>query len=306
MAAPAPPQGGNAPAEAPVQPARPDVGLYDMLHTEVRGIMAASYVFEGARFSFSKPVGQHMQLQHQVLLGKEPSYHFSPTYVGTLRQVSPQETFPIVMADIDHKGSLMTQVIHEFSKSLRLRTQIQTEGQEFKGVQVETDYSGSDYSTSLKAVNVDFLRGTGIFIGSYLQKVTQGLSMGAECMYQYGPGGEQAIPTFAGRYRGKDFTATSTLSPMGMLEASYHHQYTDTIQFGTNMDINLAQGSCNANVGFQSNFKSSTVRGQVSAQGVVSSYYEKQLAPAVNFMLSMVVDHVKNEHTFGFGLSIGQ
>ena len=29
------------------------------------------------------------------------------------------------MADIDHKGSLMTQIIHEFSKSIRLRTQLQ-------------------------------------------------------------------------------------------------------------------------------------------------------------------------------------
>jgi pilus assembly protein TadC len=36
-------------------------------------------------------------------------------------------------------------------------------------------------------------------IGSYLQKVTSALSMGAECMYQYGPGGEQAVPSFAGR-----------------------------------------------------------------------------------------------------------
>lgn len=45
---------------------------------------------------------------------------------------------------------------------------------------------------------------------------------------------------------------------------------------------------------------------QVSAQGVVSSYYEKQLAPAVNFLLSMVVDHAKGENTFGVGLSIGQ
>eukprot|EP00045_Choanoeca_perplexa_P018593 m.293171 g.293171 ORF g.293171 m.293171 type:complete len:305 (-) comp18820_c0_seq1:37-951(-) len=304
MATPQPPPG--PPAEAPAPPSRPEPGMYDLLHNETRGIMAANFAFEGGRFSFSKPVGQHMQLQHQIQLGKEPSYHFSPTYVGTLRQVSPQETFPIVMADIDHKGSLMTQIIHEFSKSFRLRTQLQTEGSDFKGVQVEADYTGGDFTSSLKAVNVDFLAGTGIWIGSYLQKVTSSLAMGAECMYQYGPGGEQAVPSFAGRYRGSNFTATSTLSPAGMLEASYHHQYTETIQFGTNMDINLQQGSCNANVGFQTNFKTSVVRGQVSSQGVVSSYYEKQLAPAVNFILSMMVDHAKGENTFGVGLSIGQ
>ena len=32
-----------------------------------------------------------------------------------------------------------------------------------------------------------------------------------------------------GRYRGSNFTATGTVSPAGMVEASYHHQYTDTV-----------------------------------------------------------------------------
>lgn len=61
------------------------------VHVTVIGLFAASHAFEGARISFSRPVGMHMQLQHQLHLGKENSYHLSPTYVGTLRQVSPQE-----------------------------------------------------------------------------------------------------------------------------------------------------------------------------------------------------------------------
>lgn len=47
--------------------------------------------FDGARMSVSQPVGQHMNLQHQFNLGKDKSYHFCPTYVGTLNQLSPQE-----------------------------------------------------------------------------------------------------------------------------------------------------------------------------------------------------------------------
>lgn len=302
MAAPQPPQ-AQAPPEAPK---RPEAGSYDNIHNDFRGIMAANFAFEGARFSFSKPVGQHMQLQHQILLGKECSYHFSPTYVGTLRQVSPQETFPIVMADIDNNGSLMTQIIHEFSSSWKLRCQIQTSGSEYKAVQIENDYHGADYNVGLKLVNLDFLRGSGIILANYLQKVTEKLALGAECMYQYAPGGEQAIPSFAGRYSGSNSTTAVTISPMGTLEASYHHQYTPTMQFGTNFELNLVQGLAGANVGFQNNFKTSVVRGQVSTSGVVSSYYEKQLAPAVNLLMSAVIDHVKGENTFGLGLTIGQ
>ena len=45
---------------------------------------------------------------------------------------------------------------------------------------------------------------------------------------------------------------------------------------------------------------------QVSSQGVVSSYYEKQLAPAVNLIMSLMVDHAKGDNSVGVGLSIGQ
>ena len=48
-------------------------------------------------------------------------------------------------------------------------------------------------------------------IGSYLQKVTTSLAMGAECMYQYGPGGEQAVPSFAGKACGLMWRLTRDL-----------------------------------------------------------------------------------------------
>jgi mitochondrial import receptor subunit TOM40 len=269
--------------------------------------MASNFAFEGARFSFSKPVGQHMQLQHQLQLGKEPSYHFSPTYVGTLRQVSPQETFPVVMADMDHKGSLMTQVIHEFSRSFRTRFQVQTEQAEYKALQVEAEYSGSDFSLGAKAVNVDLLRGSGIWVVNYLQKITSKLALGGECMYQRGPGGEQAIPSFAGRYTGSSgWMATSTISPMGMLEASYFHEYSPRLQLATTLDVNLATAGAVASVGFQTAFKTAAVRGQVNTNGVVTSVYEKQLAPAVNLLISLVLDHVKGDNSVGVALQIGQ
>jgi hypothetical protein len=35
------------------------------------------------------------------------------------------QTFPVVMADVDHKGNLMTQFVHEFSRAVRMRAQVQ-------------------------------------------------------------------------------------------------------------------------------------------------------------------------------------
>lgn len=53
--------------------------------------MAINSAFDGARLFLSQPAGQHMNLQHQFHLGREKSYHFAPTYVGTLNKLSPQE-----------------------------------------------------------------------------------------------------------------------------------------------------------------------------------------------------------------------
>jgi hypothetical protein len=53
--------------------------------------MAINSAFDGARLFLSQPAGQHMNMQHQLHLGREKSYHFAPTYVGTLNKLSPQE-----------------------------------------------------------------------------------------------------------------------------------------------------------------------------------------------------------------------
>lgn len=54
------------------------------------------------------------------------------------------KSFPIVMGDIDHRGNLVGQVIHEFSRQWRLRLQAQTEQKEFRAVQMEVCYSSFD------------------------------------------------------------------------------------------------------------------------------------------------------------------
>ena len=82
--------------------------------------------FKGARFSFQKPVGHHLALTHSIILnGKESAYKLQPTYIGTLRQKSPQESYPICIGEVDHAGRLMANIIHEAADNLKLKYQLQ-------------------------------------------------------------------------------------------------------------------------------------------------------------------------------------
>lgn len=49
-------------------------------------------------------------------------------------------------------------------------------------------------------------------------------------MYQYGPNGEMGTASFSARYRTKEWTATGTVSPRGVMQASYFHQFSNKVR----------------------------------------------------------------------------
>lgn len=95
------------------------------------------------------------------------------------------------MGDIDSEGSMIAQIIHQFSPSISGKLQTQTSGSKFLGAQAEVgrltiasvpsssfftplshhaclvllqlDYSGSDYVVGTKLVNVNPAKDSGIW-----------------------------------------------------------------------------------------------------------------------------------------------
>ncbi|ELK34029.1 Mitochondrial import receptor subunit TOM40 like protein [Myotis davidii] len=80
--------------------------------TQVPG--AVSYPGEGVKLTVNKGLSNHFQVNHTVaeLPRTDCTYHSGVMYVGT-KQLSPTETFPVLVGDMDSSGSLNAQVIHQ-------------------------------------------------------------------------------------------------------------------------------------------------------------------------------------------------
>lgn len=78
--------------------------------------------FEGAKLMVNKGLSNHFQVSHTINLSStQPSgYRFGTTYVGT-KQISPSETYPVILGDIDPSGNLNANIIHQVSSAVRCK-----------------------------------------------------------------------------------------------------------------------------------------------------------------------------------------
>lgn len=186
-------------------------------------------------------------------------------------------------------------------------------------VSLEQDYTGNDFTASIKGINPSILEGglTGMFIGSYLQSVTPRLSLGMEAVWQR-PGGDmgpEAAVSYAGRYKGDDWIASAQLLTQGGLQLSYWKRLMDKVETGVDVNLQFA-GLSGANpmmggmrkegvatLGAKYEFSRSIFRAQVDSQGKLGCLLEKVVAPPVRVTFAGELDHVKvKHHTLqGFG-----
>lgn len=176
-------------------------------------------------------------------------------------------------------------------------------------VSLEQDYTGDDFSASLKSINPSVLEGglTGMFIGSYLQSVTPRLSIGMEGVLQRPGGGQgpEAAISYAARYKGADWIASAQLLTQGGLQGSYWRKLTDKVETG--VDVNLqfaglsganammggARKEGTATLGAKYEFSRSIFRAQVDSQGKIGCLLDKVIAPPVRVTFAGEMDHVK-------------
>ena len=173
--------------------------------------------------------------------------------------------------------------------------------------QFEHEYTGNDFSASLKMLNPSYLEGgvTGIFIGSYLQSVTPKLALGLETLWQrpsLSQGPECAV-SYAARYKSADWIATAQLqAAMGTLNTSYWRRLSDKVQAGVDLSLGLVpspgglmggglQKEGVTTIGAKYDFRMSTFRAQVDSKGKLSCALEKRVAPPVMMTFAADIDH---------------
>ena len=179
-------------------------------------------------------------------------------------------------------------------------------------LQVDNDYTGRDFTASLKSINPSILEGglTGVFIGSYLQAVTPGLAVGLEAIWQrtaVNTGPETAISYYA-KYKGSDWIASAQMQAQGTISTSYWRRLTDKVEAGVDLNLQFAPGmggkgggllgsgmrkEGTTTLGAKYDFRASTFRAQVDSSGRLSCLLEKRVAPPVQLTFAGELDQFK-------------
>lgn len=172
--------------------------------------------------------------------------------------------------------------------------------------QLESEYTGNDFTLNVKALNPSYLEGglTGIFVGQYMQAVTPRLALGLEAMWQ-----RQALSVppdaalaYCGKYKAEDWVATAQLSASGGLNTTYWRRLSEKVQAGVDMSLSLAPGPGGmmggpmqkegvTTFGAKYDFRMSTFRAQLDSKGKLSCLLEKRVAGPVMMTVGADVDH---------------
>jgi mitochondrial import receptor subunit TOM40 len=189
-----------------------------------------------------------------------------------------------------------------WTNSLVTKTSVQLTSQG-NMVSLENDYTGADFTASLKAINPSILDGglTGMVMGSYLQAVTPRLSLGVDTFWNrpamsYGP---DLNVSYAARYRAPDWAASAQFLAGGGIEASYWKRLSEKVETGVQLNLQFAgigpmgppKKEGTVTIGAKYDFRASSFRAQIDNQGKVGCLLEKIVAPPIRVTFSGEIDH---------------
>lgn len=188
-------------------------------------------------------------------------------------------------------------------------------------LQVENEYTGDDFSASVKVLNPSIMEGglTAIVIGDYMQAITPRLALGLEGVWQrpsLGAKPETAL-SYAARYKTQDWIAAAQIHASGQLGATYWRRLSEKVEAGVDCQLQFAPGMGGAGmfggirkegqttVGVKYNFATSVYRAQIDSAGKVGCVLEKRVAPAITFSFAAEIDQWKvREHVPIYGCQV--
>ncbi|XP_068179820.1 mitochondrial import receptor subunit TOM40 homolog [Antennarius striatus] len=287
-------------------PPLPNPGTYEECHRKCKEVFPME--MEGVRLLVNKGLSNYFQVSHTVTLSTlgDSGYRFGSTYVGT-KQTGPEESFPVLVGDMDNTGSLNAQIIHQLTTAVRSKIAIQTQQSKFVNWQCDLEYRGKDFTSTVTFGNPDVVVGSGILVTHYLQSITPALALGGELMYHRRPGEEGAVTSLLGRYTGPNYIATLTLGGVGA-HATYYHKASDQLQVGVEFQASTRMQETSTSFGYQVDVPKTNLvfKGTVDSNWVVGATLEKKLLPLpLTLALGAFLNHRKNKFQCGFAITIG-
>lgn len=213
-----------------------------------------------------------------------------------------------MQGNIGSDGALAAVGNYRWTPGFITKTNMQIMGGGSQGlIQIDNDYTGADFSASIKALNPSIIEGglTGIFIGNYLQSVTPSLSLGLEALWQrpsLTTRPETAL-SYCAKYKGDDWIAAAQLQAQGAINATYWKKLSDKVEAGVDMNLQFAPNNGGlmpgikkdgtTAVGAKYEFRASTFRAQVDSAGKLSCLLEKRVAMPISLTFAGEIDQAK-------------
>lgn len=220
-----------------------------------------------------------------------------------------------MQANLDNDGHLTAQGNYRWTNAFvtKINAQI-APGPGQAMIQVNNDFTGKDFTASLKSINPSLIEGglTGIFIGSYLQSITPSLAVGLEAMWQRAAlnAGPESMLSYCAKYKGSGWIASTQIQAQGAVSASYWRRLTEKVEAGVDLNLQFAPGlgggglmgngsrkEGTATAGAKYDFRTSTFKAQLDSSGRLSCLVEKRVLPPVQITFAGEMDHFKvGEH----------
>jgi len=286
----------------------PNPGQVEDLQKEVKLTHLNQYLFDGARADLTKglSVKPAFQVTHSFHLASQttlPSYNFGAVY-------ATDETF--LQGGVDHEGNVNARANYYWNNQGTSSTKVQAQLSQVMGqnmIQLEQDYLGSDYSINVKALNPFPTDLTGVYIGKYLQSITNNLALGVETLYQRPtPLMSDFSTTYLLKYQGvkRDWIATAQFQLGGILQASYYQKLSEKVDVAADLQMLSTpdRRDAIATIGAKYDLRMASFRAQLDSSGKVSALLEQRFAPAFAFQVAGEIDHFKNSAKVGVGVMI--
>ncbi|CAD6501713.1 BgTH12-01963 [Blumeria graminis f. sp. triticale] len=304
----------NSFAERRTQLGLSNPGCVENISREVqRDVLLNNYTFSGLRADLTKAfsISPLFQVSHSFSISSQslPPYTLAALF-GTNKV--------FLQGNVDNDGNLSTRFNYRWTPSLVSKTQIQIAPGNQAMAQFDHEYTGNDFTASLKSLNPSIIDGglTGIYIGSYLQAVTPNLAVGLEAMWQRAAlnQGPDSTVSYCAKYKGNGWILSGQLAGGGAISTSYWRKLSEKVEVGADCSVRLDNAPSNnfmgssrkeglTTIGAKYDFRMSTFRAQVDSTGKLGCLLEKRIAQPVMLTFSADMDHFKQQVKLGMAVS---
>lgn len=270
----------------------PNPGAYDEINQEATLVLRPNLV-DGLSFNFNAPLSESFMMGSTVEMGGKTNsgqFAFNANYI-TNRLVMLSRTSP-------ENGRVNGRIFLNVTPAMtaKLIADVGPEPESSR-LSCDVDYRGLQSSSQLK-----FASGRIIAL-NHIHSVTPRFSIGGEVLVQARTG--FTAMTMAFRHSDASRIASLSIGNFGPVIASYVRKVNPKVSFAAELFVDARTRESHLTAGYKFDLTTATIAGHVDTAGRVAATLEERINPALSLTLSGELDHVKDNHNFGFGINIG-